>query len=159
VSHGDAVVNGNTVKLFGDGAVGLNFPGHPLPHLPQVDMSGDELGEGVDDGDDGAAEFSLFDARSSPESACAGHVAAMGGNAGTVGPHGVFLATFGLRLQEGFGGLRFVCPARLTYLPEGVVNLSLISEARAAAVGQAFEKTKKWKTKNNYSLQKAGWLF
>ncbi len=55
-------------------------------------MAGHELGEGVDDGDDRLAEITVFHAGCAPESAGAGHIAAMGGGAGTVSRHRLVLA-------------------------------------------------------------------
>src|SRR5690606_2815936 len=59
-----------------------------LAQILQVDVSGHELGEGIDHGDDGFLEVFILHAGGAPEGAGAGHVATGGGGAGTVLGHG-----------------------------------------------------------------------
>ena len=91
VSHGDAVVDGDGVEFFGDGARFFNFAGNQLAHVVQVDMARHELGEGVGNGDDGLAEVGFHHAGGAPQCARARHIAAVGGGFGAVVWHGVFL--------------------------------------------------------------------
>ena len=51
-------------------------------------QAGHELGEAVDDGDDRLAEITVLHAGGAPKATGTGHVAAMGGGAGTIGGHG-----------------------------------------------------------------------
>ncbi len=88
VTHGDAVVDGDGVELLRHAAGGLDLARDQLAQILEMDMAGDELGEGVDDGDDGLVEIPVRHAGGAPERACAGHVAAMGGGAGAVLGHG-----------------------------------------------------------------------
>ena len=50
-------------------------------------MSRHKLREGIDDSDDRLAEITVLHAGSAPQGASAGHVAAVGGGAGTVLGH------------------------------------------------------------------------
>ncbi|MNT94737.1 hypothetical protein D3C72_2364840 [compost metagenome] len=56
-------------------------------------MARHELGEAVNHGDDGLAEIAVLHAGGAPEATRAGHVAAMGGGAGTIGWHGDVLGS------------------------------------------------------------------
>ena len=87
VAHGDAVIHGDGVELLGDPAGGLDLPRHQLPEVLQMHMAGDELGEGIGDGDDRLAEIPVLHAGRAPEAAGARHVAAMGRSAGAIGRH------------------------------------------------------------------------
>ncbi|MNL62532.1 hypothetical protein D3C87_1865610 [compost metagenome] len=64
-------------------------------------MAGHELGEGIDHRDDRLAEIAVLHAGGAPEATRAGHVAAMGGGAGTIGRHGWYP-------RSGAGGAGFV---------------------------------------------------
>ncbi len=88
VAHGDAVVDGDGVELLGHAAGRLDLARHQLAHVLQMHMARHELGEGIDHGDDGLAEVAVLHAGGAPQGAGAGHVAAVGGGAGTVGGHG-----------------------------------------------------------------------
>ena len=79
VAHGDAVVHGDGVELFGDPAGGLDLARYQLSQVFQVDMAGYKLGEGVNDGDDGLLEVVIFHTGGAPQCAGAGHVAAVRG--------------------------------------------------------------------------------
>ena len=87
VPHGDAVVDGDGVEFLGDTARLLDLARHQLTHILEMNMPRDELGERIGNGDDGLAEVTFGHAGSAPQSACSGHVAAVGGGAGTVGWH------------------------------------------------------------------------
>ena len=88
MAHGDAVVDRDGVEFLGDAAGLLDLPRHQLAQILEVDMARHELGEGVHDRDDRLAEVGILHARGPPEAAGAGHVAAMGGGARTIGWHG-----------------------------------------------------------------------
>ena len=88
MAHGDAVIDRDGVEFLGDAAGRLDLAGDQLAQVLQVDMAGHELGEAVDDGDDRLAEIAVLHACRAPQAPCAGHVAAMGGGAGTIGGHG-----------------------------------------------------------------------
>ena len=87
VAHGDAVVDGDGVEFLGDAARRLDLARDQLPKVLEMHMAGHELGEGIGDGDDRLAEIPILHAGRAPEAACAGHVAAMGRSAGTIGRH------------------------------------------------------------------------
>jgi len=88
VAHGDTVVYGDGVEFLGDAASRLDLAGHQLAQVLEVHVARDELGEGVDHGDDRLAEIAFLHAGGAPQGTGAGHVAAMGGGAGTVLGHG-----------------------------------------------------------------------
>ena len=79
VAHGDAVVDGNRVEFLGDATGCFDGSGDEVAHVLQVHVAGDELGEGVGDGDDRLAEVAVRHAGGAPQGACSGHVAALGG--------------------------------------------------------------------------------
>src|SRR5690606_8589042 len=56
VTHGDTVVYGDGVELFGHTAGRFDFARDHLAQILEVHMARHELGEGVDHGDDGLAE-------------------------------------------------------------------------------------------------------
>ena len=92
--HGDAVINGNGVEFFGNRARRFDFARDQLPHVFEVDVTGDELGKAIDHGNDGFAEVAVFHAGRPPQSAGAGHIPSGGRGAGTVRDcqcHDVFL--------------------------------------------------------------------
>ena len=87
VAHGDAVVDGDGVEFLGHAAGGLDLARDQLAQILQMHMTGDELGEGVDDGDDGFVEIGVGHAGGAPQGARAGHVAAMGAGSGAILGH------------------------------------------------------------------------
>ncbi|KAG1083814.1 hypothetical protein G6F40_014656 [Rhizopus arrhizus] len=87
MAHRDAVVHGDGVEFLGDPANLLDLAGDQLAEGLQVHVAGHELGEGVGDGDDRLAEIAVLHAGGAPQGAGAGHVAAVGRCAGTVGRH------------------------------------------------------------------------
>jgi hypothetical protein len=87
VAHGDAVIHRDGVELLGDAAGGLDLAGDELAQILQVHVARHELRERVHHRDDGLAEIGILHARGAPQAAGAGHVAAMGGGAGTIGRH------------------------------------------------------------------------
>ena len=88
VAHGDAVIDRDGVEFLGDAAGCLDFAGDQLAEVLEVHVTGDKLGKAVGDGDDRLAEVAVLHACRAPQAAGAGHVAAVGGGAGTVGRHG-----------------------------------------------------------------------
>ena len=72
--HRDAVVDRDRVELPGDRARGLYRAGDDLPHLAQVHVAGDELGEAVGDRDDGLADVLACDPGGTQQRARPGHV-------------------------------------------------------------------------------------
>ena len=88
VTHGDAVVHGDGVELAGHATGRLDLARHQLPHILQMHMAGHELGEGIGDGDDRLGEILVLHACRAPQGAGTGHVATVGGSAGTVFRHG-----------------------------------------------------------------------
>ena len=89
MAHGDAVINRNGVEFLGDTAGLLDLPRHQLAEILQVDVAGNELREGIDDGDDRLAEILVLHASGAPQAAGTGHVAAMGCRTGTICGHGL----------------------------------------------------------------------
>ena len=87
VAHGDAVVHRDGVEFLGDPARGLDLARHQLAKVLEMHMAGHELGEGIGDGDDRLAEIAVLHAGRAPETAGAGHVAAVGRSAGAIGRH------------------------------------------------------------------------
>ena len=95
MGHGDPVVDRDGVKLLGDATGRLDFTGHHLAQILKMDVTRHELREAVDHRDNGLAEVAVLHAGCAPEGAGAGHVAAVGGGAGTVLGHD------GLRVSGG----------------------------------------------------------
>ena len=60
VTHGNTVVDGNRIEFGCIASQFLDFLTHNLPNLVQMRMSGHELGERVDNGDDRLAELFLL---------------------------------------------------------------------------------------------------
>jgi hypothetical protein len=89
VAHGDAVVDRDGVELLGDAAGRLDLARDQLAQILQMHVAGHELGEAVGDGDDRLAEVAVLHAGGAPQRARAGHVATVGGGAGTVVGHGL----------------------------------------------------------------------
>ena len=85
--HGDAVIHRYGVEFLRHAACLLDLARDQLAEVFQVHVPGHELGERVDDGDDRLAEIIVLHPRSAPQSARAGHVAAVGRGAGAVGGH------------------------------------------------------------------------
>ena len=87
VAHGDPVIDRDSIEFLGNPARRLDLARDHLAEVLEVDVPRHELGEGVDHGDDRLAEIAVLHARRPPQPARAGHVAAMGGSAGTIGRH------------------------------------------------------------------------
>ena len=66
VPHSDAVVDGDCVEFLRDSACLFDFRAHESPDFVEVDMSRNELGEGVRYRDYRLAEVGFFDARGAP---------------------------------------------------------------------------------------------
>ena len=88
MTHGDAVVHGDGVEFLGHTACRLDFAGHELPKILQVDVTRHELGEAVGDGDDGLGKVIVLHAGGAPQGTSTGHVAASGGGFGAKSGHG-----------------------------------------------------------------------
>ena len=78
MAHCDAVINRDRVELFCNTTSGFNLARNHLAQILQVNMTGHELGERVDDGNDRFAKIIVTHACGTPKATCAGHVAAMG---------------------------------------------------------------------------------
>ena len=80
MSHGNTVVNSYGVEFRRIAAHALYLLFDNLSYLMQVSMSGDELRERVDHGDDGFSELFMFHASRHPKGACSCHFSAFGAN-------------------------------------------------------------------------------
>jgi hypothetical protein len=87
MAHGDAVVDRDGVEFLGDTARLLDLARDELAEILEVDVARHELGETVHHRDDRLAEVLVGHACGTPEAAGTGHVAAVGGAAGTVKCH------------------------------------------------------------------------
>ena len=92
MAHSDAVIHGDGVELAGDAAGVRDLSGHQLAQVFQMHMAGYKLGIGIGDGYDGLAEILVGHACGAPQAAGAGHIAAVGGGAGSVLGHEVLLS-------------------------------------------------------------------
>jgi hypothetical protein len=87
VAHGDAVIHGDGVELFGDPAAALDLRGDKLSEVLEVYVAGHELCKRIGDGDDRLAEISVLHSGGAPQAARAGHIAAVSGCARAVNGH------------------------------------------------------------------------
>jgi hypothetical protein len=78
MAHGDAVIDSDGVELFYYAADTFDLAGNKLSEVLKVHVAGNELREGIGDGDDGFAEFCVLHARGAPQPSGAGHVPSMG---------------------------------------------------------------------------------
>lgn len=78
MAHGNTVIHRNGVEFFGDTARCFNLAGDHLAQIFQVDVSGDELGERVDDGNNRFAEIAILHAGRAPKATRTRHIAAVG---------------------------------------------------------------------------------
>ncbi len=92
VTHGDAVIHGNGVEFLGHATGAFDFASDQLAHVFEVHMAGHELGERVGDGNDRFFEVGVFHPGGAPQSASAGHIAAVGRRFRAVIRHGALLA-------------------------------------------------------------------
>jgi hypothetical protein len=74
VTHRDAIVDRDRVELARYRPGGPHGVGDDLPHLAQVHVAGDELGEAVGDRDDRLADVLARDPGSTQQRARPGHV-------------------------------------------------------------------------------------
>ena len=81
MSHGNAVIHGNGIEFLGYAAGAFNLTCNQLAQVFQVHVTRYKLGKGIGNGNNGFAEIVILHAGGAPESAGAGHVAAMGGGA------------------------------------------------------------------------------
>ena len=81
VAHGDTVVHGDGVELGGETAQFPDFRLHQLTGLMQVRVAGDELREGIHDGDDRFSDLVRLHAGRPPKGAGACHPAPLEGDA------------------------------------------------------------------------------
>lgn len=93
MTHSDTVINSNRVELFGN-APGLdNRIRNKFAHVAQVNVTWNELGEGVDDSNDRLTKVIVTHTRCTPQGASASHVAAGCGSCRTERPwHGFLLS-------------------------------------------------------------------
>ena len=91
MAHGDTVIDRNRVEFLGDTARRFDLARDHLAEILQMHMARHELGEGIHHRDDRLAEIPILHAGGAPQAAGAGHVAAVGGGAGTISGHGVAL--------------------------------------------------------------------
>lgn len=87
VPHRDPVIDRDGVEFLRDAAGFLDLARDQLAEVLQVDVPRHELGEAVDHRDDRLAEIAVLHACSTPQASRAGHIAAVGGGAGTIGGH------------------------------------------------------------------------
>ncbi len=73
--HGNAIVHGYGVELFGDAACGFNFSGDKLTHVFEVHMPRYKLSKGVGDGDNRLLKIAVFHSGCPPKCACTRHIA------------------------------------------------------------------------------------
>ena len=66
MAHGDAVIDGNRGEFFGHTACRLNLARDHLTKVFQMHVTGHELGERVDDGDDRLAKIAVLHAGGPP---------------------------------------------------------------------------------------------
>ncbi len=88
MAHGNAVVHGDGVELFGHTTGRLNLARHQLAEVFQMHVAGHELGERIHHGNDGFVEIAIFHAGGTPQRAGTSHVATSGSGFGTVDRHG-----------------------------------------------------------------------
>ena len=81
MAHGDTVVHRNGVELGGKTAQFLDFRFHQLARRMQMRMTGDELREGIYDGDDRFSHLVRLHAGRPPKGAGACHPASLEGDA------------------------------------------------------------------------------
>ena len=73
MSHRDAVIDGDGVKLGREAAQALDFFLDDLAGLVQMHVPGNELGEGIGNSDDRLAELFFFHPVGKPKRAGSGH--------------------------------------------------------------------------------------
>ena len=66
MSHGDAVINGDGIKLDAVAAVGVNDFFDALADWMQMHVAGNKLREGIGNGDDRLVKVFRFHARGAP---------------------------------------------------------------------------------------------
>ncbi len=97
VAHRDPVVDGDGVELGAPATGGVDHFLHPLANFVQMDVPRHELGEAIDDGDDGLVEVRFAHAVGAPEGARACHVASVSRGATAISCHACTYRIFGLR--------------------------------------------------------------
>ena len=76
MSHGDTIINGYCIEFCCIASHGLDFLFDNLTNLVQMGMTRDELGEGVDNGNDRFAELLTFHTCCHPKGARSCHTSA-----------------------------------------------------------------------------------
>ena len=66
VTHGDAVVDGDSVEFLGHTARSFDFARDQLSQVLEMHVARHELGEAVDYGDDGLAEVTILHSSGTP---------------------------------------------------------------------------------------------
>ena len=64
--HCDAIIHGDGIELLGHAAGRLDFTRHQLAQVLEVHVARHKLGEGVDHGDDGLVEITVFHTGGAP---------------------------------------------------------------------------------------------
>jgi len=90
VAHRDAVIDRDGVEFLADTAGLLDLADHQLSHVLEVDMTRDELSEGVGHRDNGLLEISILHAGGAPQRSGAGHIATCSAGTGTIDRHGAY---------------------------------------------------------------------
>ena len=75
--HRDTVIDGDRVEFLGDATGFFNLRSDQLADVLEVDVAGNELGEGVDDGNDRLAKVRISHSGCAPQRASARHVASL----------------------------------------------------------------------------------
>ncbi len=107
MAHGDAVIHGDGVELFGHSARSFDLAGHQLPQVLEMHVTRYELGEGVDHSDDGLAKILIGHAGGTPEGAGPGHVTSVGGGGGSQLRHYLY------SLNAHMGSMRYAVMIRV----------------------------------------------
>src|SRR5690606_2135629 len=89
VTHGDTVIHGNGIELFGDAAGGFDFFGNESAQIAQVHVTRHKLRKRVHYRNNRFAKVAVLHTGGAPEGASAGHVTAVGGSTGTVLRHDI----------------------------------------------------------------------
>ena len=87
MAHRDPVIDRNRIKFLGDTARFFDFARDQLTQILQMDVAGNELGEGIDHRDNRLPEILVFHACGAPKAAGTGHIAAMSGRTGAICGH------------------------------------------------------------------------
>ena len=87
MTHGDAVVDRNGVKLTCDTSCLRNLGSHQVAEILEVHMAWHKLGIGVGDSNHWLIEIIIFHTRSAPQRSGSGHIATLCGSVRSVLGH------------------------------------------------------------------------